>query len=84
MKILENKGYYTTSVSVFVGNKFERVKRTFSSKLKKYYEKRYASFFPLRVTLKNAFQLPGAYDAVLSFTEKLEKQTSVTSNFIQR
>ena len=67
LKILEKKGYYTPPVSVFVGNKFERVKRTFSGKLKKYYVKSYASFFPLRETLKNVFQLPGVYDAVFSF-----------------
>ena len=40
-------------------------------------------FVPLRVTSKNVFQLPGVYDAVVSFKEKLEEQTSVTSNFIQ-
>ena len=57
LKILENKGYYTTPVSVFVGNKFERVKRTISGKLKKYYEKRYASFFSFTSYFEKCFSV---------------------------
>ena len=52
LKILENEGYYIPPLSVFVGNECERVKRTHNGKLKKYFKKSYASFFPLRIIRK--------------------------------
>ena len=56
LKILENERHYIPSLSVFVGNEYERVKRTHNQTLKKYFKKNYASFFPLRIIFNQVFE----------------------------
>lgn len=81
IKFLEDNGHYIPAEKVYIGERSTR-KRNHTGEVKPNV-KAYAHFYPLRKILKKIFEVPKVYDTVFAYKNALEKETNVTSNFIQ-
>lgn len=83
LQILEQDKFYLPPIEFVIGIRCAVLKWNHEGDPVSKPKNATAILFLLRAMLKKVFEMPGIYDTVSAYKQKLEKQSNITSNFIQ-